>query len=288
MGLHGSGRAFHAIGPQSAGSISRADGRGSAQCRLRAIQPRTLAESWDRSPVVRLWTPRTRLGRPRIILGEASSRRSITGVGNQSWPRSPACGVVVPRSGDHDDGSGKAYACWVGRQVWGFSAADHWRCPRGGIPGGICVYSGGACPEPPRDAVVSNSGSVAAECVTQKYNQEIFSWQMIAVNSFLKHLFARRYMGGRLTREHPVGFPVSGAGLSYGFLFSPPSSTWARSRISPRPRPLVARFRVPPPSLASTSPREHSSFLGSRGNPCSGRKCLPFKVVPASRLVIRT
>ncbi len=33
---------------------------------------------------------------------------------------------------------------------------------------------------------------------------------------------------------------------------------------------------------------EHSSFLGSRGNPCSGRKCLPFKVVPASRLVIRT
>jgi hypothetical protein len=34
--------------------------------------------------------------------------------------------------------------------------------------------------------------------------------------------------------------------------------------------------------------REHSRFLGSRGNPSGGRKCLLFKVVPASCLVIRT
>src|SRR5512147_1625498 len=33
---------------------------------------------------------------------------------------------------------------------------------------------------------------------------------------------------------------------------------------------------------------EHSIAVGSRGNPRGDRKCLPLKMVPASRLVIRT
>jgi hypothetical protein len=35
-------------------------------------------------------------------------------------------------------------------------------------------------------------------------------------------------------------------------------------------------------------PRERSIPFGSRGDPCCSRKCLPFKVLPASRLVVRT
>ena len=33
---------------------------------------------------------------------------------------------------------------------------------------------------------------------------------------------------------------------------------------------------------------ERSIPFGSRGDPCCSRKCLPFKVLPASRLVVRT
>ena len=34
--------------------------------------------------------------------------------------------------------------------------------------------------------------------------------------------------------------------------------------------------------------RERSIPFGSRGDPCCSRKCLPLKMVPASRLVVRT
>jgi SpoVK/Ycf46/Vps4 family AAA+-type ATPase len=34
--------------------------------------------------------------------------------------------------------------------------------------------------------------------------------------------------------------------------------------------------------------RERSISFGSRGDPCCSRKCLSFKMVPASRLVVRT
>ena len=34
--------------------------------------------------------------------------------------------------------------------------------------------------------------------------------------------------------------------------------------------------------------RERSISFGSRGAPCCSRKCLSFKMVPASRLVVRT
>ncbi len=34
--------------------------------------------------------------------------------------------------------------------------------------------------------------------------------------------------------------------------------------------------------------RERSISFGSRGDPCCSRKCLPLKMIPASRLVIRT
>ena len=34
--------------------------------------------------------------------------------------------------------------------------------------------------------------------------------------------------------------------------------------------------------------RERSISFGSRGDPCGGRKCLPLKMIPASRLVVRT
>ncbi len=33
---------------------------------------------------------------------------------------------------------------------------------------------------------------------------------------------------------------------------------------------------------------ERSISFGSRGDPCCSRKCLPLKMIPASRLVIRT
>ena len=35
-------------------------------------------------------------------------------------------------------------------------------------------------------------------------------------------------------------------------------------------------------------PRERSISFGSRGDPCCSRKCLPLKMIPASRLVVRT
>ena len=34
--------------------------------------------------------------------------------------------------------------------------------------------------------------------------------------------------------------------------------------------------------------RERSISFGSRGDPCCSRKCLPLKMIPASRLVVRT
>ena len=33
---------------------------------------------------------------------------------------------------------------------------------------------------------------------------------------------------------------------------------------------------------------ERSISFGSRGDPCCSRKCLPLKMIPASRLVVRT
>ena len=37
-----------------------------------------------------------------------------------------------------------------------------------------------------------------------------------------------------------------------------------------------------------TLQRERSISFGSRGDPCCSRKCLPLKMIPASRLVVRT
>ena len=34
--------------------------------------------------------------------------------------------------------------------------------------------------------------------------------------------------------------------------------------------------------------RERSISFGSRGDPCCSRKCLPLKMIPASRFVVRT
>jgi len=42
------------------------------------------------------------------------------------------------------------------------------------------------------------------------------------------------------------------------------------------------------PVLDYRCPGERSISFGSRGDPCCSRKCLPLKMVPASRLVVRT
>ena len=39
---------------------------------------------------------------------------------------------------------------------------------------------------------------------------------------------------------------------------------------------------------ASKVTGERSISFGSRGDPCCSRKCLPLKMIPASRLVVRT
>ena len=43
-----------------------------------------------------------------------------------------------------------------------------------------------------------------------------------------------------------------------------------------------------PPWLKEHKDRERSISFGSRGDPCCSRKCLPLKMIPASRLVVRT
>ena len=40
--------------------------------------------------------------------------------------------------------------------------------------------------------------------------------------------------------------------------------------------------------LLTERERERSISFGSRGDPCCSRKCLPLKMIPASRLVVRT
>ena len=48
----------------------------------------------------------------------------------------------------------------------------------------------------------------------------------------------------------------------------------------------IARRATGAPSVR---PRwERSISFGSRGDPCCSRKCLPLKMIPASRLVVRT
>ena len=49
---------------------------------------------------------------------------------------------------------------------------------------------------------------------------------------------------------------------------------------------LAAR-RLDGPTLSEVH-RERSISFGSRGDPCCSRKCLPLKMIPASRLVVRT
>ena len=42
------------------------------------------------------------------------------------------------------------------------------------------------------------------------------------------------------------------------------------------------------PAPLTVTARERSISFGSRGDPCCSRKCLPLKMIPASRLVVRT
>ena len=48
-----------------------------------------------------------------------------------------------------------------------------------------------------------------------------------------------------------------------------------------------AGFDAHPEAWKGTA-RERSISFGSRGDPCCSRKCLPLKMIPASRLVVRT
>src|SRR5208337_5253579 len=55
------------------------------------------------------------------------------------------------------------------------------------------------------------------------------------------------------------------------------------NRYEARPRETGERQRA-----VSLAVRERSISFGSRGDPCCSRKCLPLKMIPASRLVVRT
>ena len=67
-----------------------------------------------------------------------------------------------------------------------------------------------------------------------------------------------------------------------------------RRRVEDRDQRLAADIRriVEPHSYADpslkSSRRERSIPFGSHGDPCCRRKCLPLKMIPASRLVVRS